>query len=253
MGFPGSVLLNQGDIYKQTSDKRYPLGTRGYTRDSRIFHYAENSSTAITLIGALCQCAVEPDAGKWSYDLPIDNIPTSNSSSILITATTISATAGYFEDGYLYINDGDGLGQMVQIKTLGTMASGATATEVRFYGDDKLITAVTTASVLGIVPNTYKDIIIKPATLITAPIAGVNPIAVSSDNFFWLQTWGPAPITVSAALDLNYPVICDSAKEAGVQKMSTATEMLDQVKVGMCMSVAQGGSDAALVFLQIAA
>jgi len=35
--------------------------------------------------------------------------------------------------------------------------------------------------------------------------------------------------------------------------MTTATEMIDQIRIGMCASVAQGAADTGLVLLQLSA
>jgi len=252
MSFPGSILLNQGDIYKQTSAKIHPLGTRGYTRDGRVFRYAECSSTAITVAGALLQTSLRPDSANWADDLAVDAVPTSNSTSIYITATTACATANYFADGYVYVSDACGQGQLVQIKSHAVMTSGATAQEIKLYEEDKFIMALTTASKVGLVANPYKDVIIKPATLITSPVVGVNPMPITANYFFWCQTWGPTPVITNDALDINLPVCLDSSVSGGCQKMSSAQEVQDQLVIGQALTIGSGAGDNALVMLTLA-
>jgi len=252
MGFPGSVLLNQGDIYKETSDKRHPLGTRGYTRDGRVFRYSQCSGTAITSAGNLIQAAPPPDSGNWSYDLAVDAEVTTDSTSVLITATTACATANYFADGYLFVSDACGIGQMVQVKSHAAMTSGATAQTIKLRDEDKFHQALTTASKVGLIENPYQNVIIKPATLITAPLIGVNPIPVTANYYFWLQTWGPAPVLQTAAFDINLPVVGDSATAGAAQKLSSDAEVQDQFVVGQVLSVASGSGDCGLVVINFA-
>ena len=253
MGFPGSVLLNQGDIYKETSDKRYPLGTRGYTRDGRVFHYARNSSTALALPGSLLQMAVPTKSGNYSFDLAINAVPTSNSTSILITGgSTGSVAADFFNDGYLFTNDGTGQGQLVQVKDHGALTSGATAQAIYLHEEDKITMTITTATVCGLVPNIYDGVIIKPATAPTGAVVGVNPIKVTGSYYFWCQTAGPCPVTATGALVFAKPVVCSTSGAGSCAAMTTATALTIAQPVGTAISLGQGAGDCGLVLLQIA-
>ncbi len=204
MGGPffNSVLLTQGDIYKEYSTQRgRPLGTRGYTRDGRVFRWAKNAGTYALEVGRLVQSAAVP--GTFSDDLTINAGlgVTSGATKVSLTFTTALAadtTANEYKEGFLFVNDGPGEGQMVQIASNESHTSATTLTciaDFQFATGEEFTTAVTTASEIGIVKNLYDDVI-PPTNGLTGSIAGIAPRHITASYYFWLQTWGPCPCLV---------------------------------------------------------
>lgn len=206
MAFPGSVCLRGGDIYRTSTVQIYPLGTRGYTNDGRVFRYTKNGATALT-VGSLIQAEA---VGTEADDQLVVTAKGVTSGSTKITAnlsTNIALTAACpvneYKEGYLFVNDGTGEGQMVQIASheLVTSAASGGHTTIMFMDYAEFTTAVSTASTaseLGLVKNLYDDVIEFPATM-TAPPVGIAPRAVAANAYFWLQTWGVATCKVNSA------------------------------------------------------
>ncbi|KKN36497.1 hypothetical protein LCGC14_0773200 [marine sediment metagenome] len=232
MGGPffNSVLLNQGDIYKQYSANQgnKPLGTRGYTKDGRAFRWCKNGGTALA-IGRVIQSEAVP--GDFSDDISIEagQGVTSGTTKVAMNWTTalasLGTTADNYKDGYLFVNDGPGEGQMVQILKQEAWTSLTTLSAVstlQFMPGDEFTTAVTTASELGIVKNLYDDVII-PTNALTGVILGVTPRAVSANYWFWVQTWGPCPyLAFSTGTNIpkvGYPLVAQPSTDADMARM----------------------------------
>lgn len=203
MGIIGSILLKGKEIYRTTSDKRHPLGTRGYTRDGRAFRYARNGGSALA-VGKIIQS--EAPQSSLSDDLSVNVGVTSGAEAINITVTTVT-TVNAFAEGYFFVNDGAGEGQMAQIKSHTSASTGSTLLDpmnIEFQHGAVMTTVVstgasgTTDSEVGIVRNPYDKVIIAPATLTATPV-GVTPRAVAANYYFWVQTWGPAVAQVNSA------------------------------------------------------
>lgn len=203
MGIIGSILLKGKEIYRTTSDKRHPLGTRGYTRDGRAFRYARNGGTALA-VGKVIQS--EAPMANLSDDLSVNVGVTSGAESINITITT-QTTVNTYAEGYFFVNDGAGEGQMAQILSHTSATTGTTNASrmnIVFQHGAVMTTAVstgatgTTDSEVGIVRNPYDKVITAPATLTSTPV-GIAPRAVAANYYFWVQTWGPAVAQVNSA------------------------------------------------------
>lgn len=229
MGFPGSILLNQGDIYAQTSDKRMPLGTRGYTRDGRVFRYSRAGGSDLGT-GLLMSSPVTP------ADEAIDELfssdyetPTTGSTVIYLSTGTSLTTAGYYNDGYLFSNANTGEGQMVQIKSdAGATTSGADVFPTFYpYEEDKFTATFTTASEVGLVKNPYDGIVVRPNGARTSAPRGVTPRAVTTLYYFWLQTWGACPVLTDGTVVVGNPVDdatgTGTASTGGVSAALTST------------------------------
>ncbi len=268
MGFPGSVLLSQVMIYEQTADKRHPLGTRGYTRDGRVFRYARSGATSI-LIGNLCQSPVidiDLDMNAIMADSTDHAAPTTSATKMFLSTDHSNTTSNVYADGYMFITDGTGEGQMVQIKsdepTTGT-AGPAYCPRFDFFGDGRLQTALDTTSEVGFAKNIYDLVVRGVDAAPTAIPVGVSPVTTTASYYFWLQTWGPCPvITVGTLIVANVVSYgSDTAgatarydKGGGVNVISsgdTGPDVTSAVRVGECMSVGTDG-EYSLIYLKLA-
>ncbi len=212
MAFPGSVCLRGGDIYRTSSIQIYPLGTRGYTNDGRAFRYTKNGAVAL-VVGSLIQ-AEAPDAQFSDDQLTVTGKGIAAGSTKITARFSTNSTGGVsvdqYKEGYLFVNDGEGEGQMVQIVTheLATTAGAGGVSTVQFmdYGEfTEAVSTATTASQMGFIKNLYDDVIEFPAVMTSVPV-GIAPRGVAANFYFWLQTWGIAPCKVNSA-DTGIPAV----------------------------------------------
>lgn len=246
MGGPffNSVLLTQGDIYKDGGTvRKYPLGTRGYTRDGRVFRFARNGTVALK-VGRLVQSEAVPTFADDQI-LKAAGTVTSGATKCALTfstnvASTAKNTADYYNEGYLFVNDGDGEGQLVQINTHELFSSAAAegVSTIQFMPGDELTTRVTTASEWGVIANPYERVII-PANAVTGIILGIAPRAVDASDYFWLQTWGPSTCLVFST-NSNIPAagyaMVHAATTVGSVMRYYGDATTKKSSVGLCFS-----------------
>ncbi len=227
MGYIASVLLNDKNIRTQTVSQVHPLGTRGYTRDSRAFRYSQ--AGAAIGVGKLCQARAP---STWSDDCEISAEAIGATQCVVyIGAASTSAkssdgTTDYFKEGILFINDGTGEGQYVPIKYQGAWSTGTTNglySTVHFQDEAALTIAVTTASECGFVLNPYKRVVTMPITMTSIPV-GIAPRAITSSYYFWLQTWGAAAYKAERTLTVGSIAIPNNSATAGsISKLTSET------------------------------
>ena len=196
MSFPGSVLLGQWDIVQQHTNQALPLGTRGYTRDGRAFRYAKASGTIKK--GRLVTAAAVTAA--WSDDQRIETTAkTSGTTSIkLRSVSSENATGGIYDEGYVFVNDGTGQGMILQIDHQGWSSQGDTRdyiSTLTFLDEGTLTTKISSGAntEIGLVKNLYKDVVEAPKAIVSIPV-GVALTDIATGKYFWLQTWGIAPV-----------------------------------------------------------
>lgn len=252
--FASSVLLDNGDIYKESSTKKYPIGTRGFTRDGRVYRYTKNGGVALTP-GTLIQAeAVNSDMVAQELADSTDwAVPTTGSTLIRLSTDTSMATANFFNDGYLMVTagtTGNEVGQVVQVQsspgTTGT-AGPAYCPEIFVYSEDKLVTALTTSNTVSLIKNPYDDVVLAVMNdaAITAMPVGVCPISVTVNYYFWLQTWGMTCVFVFGTLDVGHSAFFDSTTGStgagSVAEVSTGSIPIGCVSAGLVQYI---GTDA---------
>lgn len=221
MGFPLNIPLTGADVLRTTTTKRHPLGTRGVTRDGRVFRYARNGAAAL-IPGVPIQTAIQDNA-----ELILDSGTTevkANSSQIklIVSATAIFSTKNAYADGYIwqyFSTTAQGGGVYGQIRSHTTQTATKNAViKFDFVDGDALYSASTnlgtTKSKFAIIRNPYDKVIAKPSGVITGSIVGVavRPVAVSA--YFWLQTAGPCPVRTTGIVDTGDVVGVDTGTSA---------------------------------------
>lgn len=230
MSFPGSVLLSGADVLTITSAKRFPLGTRGYTRDGRVFRYARNGATALK-VGNLCQqsAATTSEAVRTgTTELKANTTKV----SVLTTGTGPFTTANAYADGYLYADTSStalGCGVYAQIKSHTTQSATSTGVVViQFYSGDMMYSGTTnvgtTKNTMRVIRNPYDKVIVKPAGVLTGIVVGIPVRPITANNYFWIQTWGPCPVRSDGVLDVGDSVGPCTGATAGVVDATTSTK-----------------------------
>ncbi len=188
VGVGGSINGVTQSIYSESSTQLAPLGTKLEFDDGRMFRYTK-SAAAIT-IGLVC-------GNDYSDGLlaETDNFTVSGSAgdrefSMTGGGSEFSTTAEAYAGSYIVFTDGTGAGQYFRIKDHTT----ASSDKITFQLYDKLVTAPGSDTDIIIVGNPYGAVLAADGTSVghnTDSFAvGVNPIAISSGYYFWMQTRG---------------------------------------------------------------
>jgi hypothetical protein len=166
---------------------QYDLGTRGYSRDGRAFRYVLNGGVALAT-GDVIQSAAPP-AGQFARAVNTTSAVGAAAVAIAITCGS-SVAAGFYNDGYLVIASGTGLGFVYQIRSHPAVSTGATGV-FTLYDEDGLAVAITISSTVTLMPNKYAGVIQMPVTTPTGVVVGVAAYPIAITQYGWLQTWGP--------------------------------------------------------------
>lgn len=282
MSIPATIEGKTDEIYKESSTKGpYMLGTRMALPDGRVFRYAKNGASAITIGRVVGMAAPQTTLYKDCVESGSAARTTASwddGNHYTYVATTASAStslhifADRFDNGYLWVNDEAGEGQLLQIKSHGVSTSVATtAVKITMHDEDILTIALTTASQMGLVANPYQDVVIHTGTKGGGPALGVAPIAVTAAYYFWLQTWGPCPVMSGATASLAgemVGVVNTTGSDTGATGVAGSIYPPDAVqyngntgggiefamspKVGYTIVPTTGDAEYALIFLTIA-
>lgn len=180
-------VLNQAappdqSVYESTASQKTRLGTR-LTLSDRVFRYA---LAATNLAAGKVVCAPAPTASHQSGLFSISAAGIGD--KVIFGTSSAAVAANYYAEGYF----GSTAGNMFRIKS---NDAGSTGFRITLY--DGLQTAIASSAAVFLYPNPYSNVFIGSENL-DVPI-GVVPCTVTSGEYFWLQTWGPAaPLHVGA-------------------------------------------------------
>lgn len=238
----GATTITQQDTLASSSDRLHDLGQMGVTSDGRKFRYCK--AGADTVSGDLYSSAAQDSQFEA---MAIQANAAIGAEEISITIGTTSVAANDFDEGYLMVASGTGIGQSSRIVSHGTGTSGQT---VKFAIEDALKVALTTAgsSTLSVVKNPYDDVVIQ-ATTPVASSAGIASFIIPSGEFGWLQTGGPAACLFDNANNtIELLGVGASTTTAGAVTLQTAS---NNAQIGISMHVVSVSAEVSPVFLTI--
>ena len=229
-------------IYASSSVKLAELGMRLVVGD-RVFRYAQLGGVAST---------------------PGDVLQTNIASSVPVTAggtspaggkqfvffhTASGAAADLYAEGTLHCISGTAanMGQMYRIKSHPLIATDAAGTLTLY---DELETTENVTDKWQCNKNIYKGVTQVTAGLGAVPIAGVLVCNATTNDYVWIQTWGPAAVKAQTSALAAGPIYA-AATGAAVGFIATGTGGAIYTPIGIAMSVPVA-SERALAYLQIA-
>ena len=183
-----TVTPGSQSIYDSSEVALADLGSRKVVGD-RVFRYAKALSNAgagdmtqmnmASLINVTAGAADGSAGRKFTFYFATSN------------------AAGVYDEGMVIAQSGTAanLGYSYRVKTQPIVATTSTAV-LTLYDPLKRVNNVTDK--WSLFSNPYSRL--SENTGGTAPAAGVCPIAVTTDDYFWLQTWGPCNVKAGGAL-----------------------------------------------------
>ena len=248
MAFPTTVYLGYGMEKTETSEQKQKLGTRAVTPDGRVFYYAEASNTAIARGGNV----VNGIAAVAAHDMDLVAVAASAAATSFTTTTSLTVTKDQYKDAYVYFNDGPAEGEIYRIKS-NTAVSGAAGLSITIDEPDGLVTALTTASLFGVMYSPYKDIhIVDGNGTPTTGVVGVTTAPVTADYFCWVQTSGPAAVLIGAQVAVvGDGIAISQADEDGTAERTDYSDESDLVNLGHAMGIPAIATDYQWVMLNI--
>ena len=227
-------------IYEESSEQKYPIGTF-YGEPGplhRGFMYAV-AGAAITPGKLLATAPFSGAATTLQTAAAISVAALAGDKRIYCTIVTTAQVADHFAGGVAVINDvsitPDDFYTFPIVGNSALATTGTTGYVDLAYG---VPVALTTSDKIDLSVNPWKSVIIQPVTTHTGSPAGVSLINVTSNYYFWCQTWGPVgimsnagPLTVGAAVKAGADIAGGVASDvAGASSLATP-------QIGWCVNV----------------
>ena len=222
-------------VSDSTTNAQFKLGERAQTPDGREWVYVQ-AAEAIS-----ADQAVVPDAV-----VSVDTVSSSTDAqgrTVYITESSAGWTVGQFEDAWVYVDAGTGVGQYGKIKT-------NTTDTLELYPEFALATALDVSD---------SDITIRePFHVDKAAITdkvqgavGIAQIAIASASYGWVLTRGVGTVLAGEALVVGKGFVTGDDTEGSVVKATTAKGSFDEQALGYCLVANASADTEALVWVDI--
>ena len=199
---PADLIVGKGgsqygtvNPWAESSTQLFPLGSELHY-GSNIFRYGQMGSGAVT-------------AGKLVQHAAVianhTNMTATATTAVGETAISVETsgdtdmTLNQYADGYLWVNDANGEGQTMRVKSNPAHDHSADPSVV-ITTYDPLATALTTSSELSLIANPHTGLIVAPATE-TGCLMGATVIDMTASYYGWFTVSGPqALLTVGTVV-----------------------------------------------------
>ena len=212
-------------VLETNTAQGYPLGTRMHVEGERIFRYAKNGTTALS-VARVVQAAL-PDFGLENAGISeAVRARTDIKVTVLKTAIGSVISTNEYEDGLLFVNDGNGEGHVYSVA--GNSSAGTANTTAVFTLVAPPRVQIDAGSRVTVLRNRYRNVLQFNSGGLT-PTLGIAPVAVAANSYFWLQTGGPCAALQQDDLVVNLPIAASTVTAGAVQ---VATNVVPQYGFG---------------------
>jgi hypothetical protein len=225
---PEAVLFPQG-LYEESSTALVRVGSIRRLDDGRAYCYAKAGAVALAA-GKLTQAAA-PVANH--LNISVAAAAAIGDTRVRVTLGATAATANYYKDGFLHVNDEVGEGHLYKIRGHAAIAASGTG-----YIElaDKIRVALTTASQVTLTANPQSGVIVLPTTATSVPV-GIPPIVVTANYYFWNQVKGPAVCLIDGTVVIGQHVRLSDGVAGAVEPLDRDGTAEDEACVGTVLQV----------------
>ena len=187
------------------------LGEEMHIPTDRVYRYAKNAPRPLAA-GTVLQ-GPRPNESHDNLSVAVA-APAGKTFVSLTLAAGDPITINDYKNGYVFINDEAGEGFMYDIEsTSGGFGEDAT---VKFKLKNQIVVALTTSSQATLIKNIYENVS-RPFGDPWDIIVGVCPVAVPSNEYFWVQVRGPAAVLQAGGLFAGRGVMLSQWKPGAVE------------------------------------
>ena len=225
--------------WAESSTQLFPLGSMLHYGNN-VYRYGLNGGSAVT-------------AGKLVAHQAQDSnhLNMSATATTAIGETAISVETGgndltlnEYADGYLWVNDVNGEGQTMRVKS-NPAHDHSDDPSVVITTYDPLATALTTNSQLSLIHNPYSQVVVAP-TAEAGSVVGCTVIDMTADYYGWFTVYGPQAILTEGTLVLGHNCMRSDSTAGAVEPSSGST----LVNIGQVMAV-NATTEYSLVWMDI--
>lgn len=243
--------FTEANPYAESATQLYPLGTQLVYGD-RKFRYIkmDGAVTAGKLLQQAVHVAHHTNCLVTNADAVVGSYSHAAGSTTLSieTAGDTDLTLNQYAEGYIHVNDAQGEGQLLRVKSHPAHNHGVDPSVVITTYDALATAVVKNASQLSLTLNPYKDVIVAPAAE-TGAVIGATVIDMTDDYFGWVVTNGPAALLVGeAVVVLGHRVVRNDSDAGGVMAANSDPLL---VPVGQVMASGVVDTEYALIMLNI--
>tara|TARA_R110002167_G_scaffold85056_1_gene230962 strand:+ start:366 stop:1304 length:939 start_codon:yes stop_codon:yes gene_type:complete len=197
---PADLIVGKGgsqygtvDPYAESSTQLFPLGSR-LLYGNTVYRYGKMGAAAVTA----GKCVTHAASIAHHFDLTPTAGVAAGETAISVKTAGTDITLNQYANGYLYVNDAAGEGQMLRIKSNPAHDHSADPSIVITCYDD-LATAITTSSRITLIPDPNSALIGQAATT-TGATMGVTIVDMTAAYYGWFAVSGPATVLTSGTL-----------------------------------------------------
>ena len=197
---PADFIVGKGGSQYGTVDpftsgltQLFPLGSR-LLYGNTVYSYGRLAAVAVTA----GKCVTHAASIAHHFDLTPTAGVAAGETAISVETAGTDVTLNQYANGYLYVNDAAGEGQMLRIKSNPAHDHSADPSIVITCYDD-LATAITTSSRITLIPDPRSALIGQAATT-TGATMGVTVVDMAASAYGWFAVSGPATILTSGTL-----------------------------------------------------
>ena len=197
---PADFIVGKGgsqygtvDPYTSGLTQLFPLGSR-LLYGNTVYAYGRLAAVAVTA----GKCVTHAASIAHHFDLTPTAGVAAGETAISVETAGTDITLNQYANGYLYVNDAAGEGQMLRIKSNPAHDHSADPSIVITCYDD-LATAITTSSRITLIPDPRSALIGQAATT-TGATMGVTVVDMAASAYGWFAVSGPATVLTSGTL-----------------------------------------------------
>jgi len=205
----GGSQYNTVDPFTSGLSELFPLGSR-LLYGNTVYAYGRLAATAVTA----GKCVTHAASIAHHFDLTPTAGVAAGETAISVETAGTDITLNQYQNGYLYVNDAAGEGQMLRIKSNPAHDHSADPSIVITCYDD-LATAITTSSRITLIPDPRSGQIVQAATT-TGATLGVTVVDMAASAYGWFAVSGPQAVLTSGTLVVgNHAVPLGAAGAVG--------------------------------------
>ena len=197
----------------------HPLGAVGFDSFGRRYRYVQAGAVALVK-GNLLQ---SPARSTDYTDMAVQAAAAVDAETMEVTLGATATTADQFVEGTLVVSITPGIGQNFTVKSHDVTAASGVCT---FNINEKILTALTTASNVTVTKNPYDGVIVSPTTR-TGITVGVALTAVAIDGFGWIGVEGQFGVLSDATVAAVGEGLSPSTTTAGT--VTKAVTLLERI------------------------
>jgi hypothetical protein len=244
--------LTASGTFQQSTDASLAtlVGTRWDLSDGREVVLVSTGSTTTTIAGTLYQDAALIANHQGLVVTAVQAYSNNGNTPATVTATLggTAITANQYQGGFLYVQSSTGIGQFLRIagNTAQTVTSGSTVVTL----EDAPNVALTTSSVVSLVPAHGANVIVNPTTPTNTPV-GVALYAISPSSYGFLVAKGlTAALSDSTAPAVGHAIASSTTTAGDIGAVAYTGSVVTGTVIGnTCVAAVSGAAN--LIYLNL--